>query len=70
LESLILSTMPADQNNCILSFLNCSKFQSKEKHKIVLTKIYEILYPNTPYDFSHAHFDELKSKLLALFASE
>jgi hypothetical protein len=70
LESLILSTISENQKNCIQSFLNCSEFKSKENHKAILNSIYKAAYPNTPYDFSHSHFDELKNKLISLFASE
>ncbi len=66
LESLILSTISASQRSCIESFLACSEFPSKENHKAILNSIYKTAYPNAPFDFSHPHFDELKSKLLAL----
>jgi hypothetical protein len=67
LESFILSTIPEQQKNCIESFLACSQFQSKENHKKILNQIYKLAYPNAPYDFSHQHFDELKTKLTQLF---
>jgi hypothetical protein len=67
LESLILSTIDPEQRNCIECFLNCSQFESKENHKAILNKIYNMAYPNAPYDFSHQHFDELKTKLTQLF---
>lgn len=69
LESLILSTINPEQRNCIECFLNCSQFESKENHKAILNQIYNLAYPNAPYDFSHQHFDELKSKLTQLFAN-
>lgn len=67
LESLILSTIEAPRRVCIENFLACSHFASKDNHKAVINEIYRIAYPNAPYDFSHTHFDELKSKLKALF---
>jgi hypothetical protein len=67
LESFILSTIPAQQKTCIERFLECSQFKSKENHKAILNQIYNMAYPNTPYDFKHRHFDELKSKLIQLF---
>jgi hypothetical protein len=70
LESVILSTISEEQKGCFQSFFSCSKFESEEQHKIILTKIYKVIYPNTPYDFSHSNFDELKNKLLSLFTSE
>jgi len=70
LESLILSTITEKQKKCIESFLDCSEFKSKENHKAILNAIYKTAYPNAPYDLSHAHFDELKNKLISLFASE
>ena len=70
LESLILSTIPDNKKSCIQSFLTCSEFKSKENHKAIWNSIYKTAYPNPPYDLSHSHFDELKNKLLSLFASE
>ena len=63
LESLILSTIEVPRRECIENFLACSNFASKDNHKAVINEIYRIAYPNAPYDFSHPHFDELKSKL-------
>lgn len=63
LESLILSTISKEQKECIESFLECSEFESKENHKAILNSIYNIAYPNAPYDFEHENFDELKQKL-------
>ncbi|MDD5372939.1 MAG: hypothetical protein PHO62_05895 [Sulfurimonas sp.] len=67
LESLLLSSIPKKQKECIETFLNCSEFASKENHKSVLNEIYKKAYPNAPYDFSHPNFDELKQKLHNLF---
>ncbi len=67
LESLILSSIPAEQEKCINYFLECSNFKSKENHKAILNQIYKIAYPKSPYDFSHKNFDVLKSKLKKLF---
>lgn len=67
LESFILSTIPNEQRKCIEDFLNCSEFKSKENHKAILNQIYKIAYPQSPYDFKHSHFDELKEKLKTLF---
>lgn len=67
LESFILSTIPEQQRNCIERFLDCSQFKSKENHKAILNQIYNIAYPNAPYNFSHSHFEELKTKLINLF---
>lgn len=70
LESFILSTIPEQQRSCIERFLECSQFKSKENHKAILNQIYNIAYPNAPYNFAHPHFDELKEKLRDLFASQ
>jgi len=70
LESLILSTIPPKQKDCIEDFLECSEFKSKENHKAILNQIYKMGYPNAPYDFSHLNFDELKDKLTKLFEEE
>lgn len=67
LESLILSTISKEQRTCIECFLACSQFDSKENHKAILNKIYNMAYPNAPYDFSHRHFDDLKNQLTQLF---
>jgi hypothetical protein len=67
LESFILSTIPDKQRKCIEHFLECSQFKSKENHKAILNKIYNLAYPNAPYDFEHAHFNSLKDKLSNLF---
>jgi tRNA nucleotidyltransferase (CCA-adding enzyme) len=70
LESLILSTIPKEQKECIETFLECSEFKSKENHKAILNQIYKTAYPNAPFDFSHENFDELKQKLKNLFKEE
>ena len=67
LESLILSTIPQKEKECIETFLECSDFKSKENHKAILNQIYKTAYPNAPFDFSHENFDELKLKLKKLF---
>lgn len=67
LESLILSTIPDAQKNCIERFLECSQFHSKENHKAILNNIYKMAYPKAPYNFAHPHFDLLKSELTNLF---
>jgi len=67
LESLILSTIPKNERICIDNFLNCSKFKSKDNAKSIINQIYNLGYPNAPYNFSHENFDELKEKLKKLF---
>jgi len=67
LESLILSTIPQKEKECIETFLECSEFKSKENHKVILNQIYKTAYPNAPFDFSHENFNELKTKLKNLF---
>lgn len=70
LESFILSTIPKEQKECIETFLECSDFKSKENDKAILNQIYNISYPNAPYDFSSDKFDVLKQKLKNLFKEE
>ena len=70
LESLILSTIPQEQKECIETFLECSDFKSKENHKSILNQIYKTAYPKAPFDFSHQNFNELKQKLKNLFKEE
>ena len=67
LESLILSTIPEEQKECIETFLECSDFKSKENHKAILNQIYKTAYPKAPFDFSHENFNALKQKLQTLF---
>jgi hypothetical protein len=67
LESLILSSIPPKQKECIENFLACSEFKSKENDKAILNQIYNNAYPNAPYDFSSKKFDILKQKLKNLF---
>ena len=70
LESLILSSIPIKQKECIETFLECSEFKSKENDKAILNQIYNNAYPNAPYDFSSDKFDILKQKLQKLFKEE
>ena len=67
LESLILSSIPIEQKECIETFLDCNEFKSKENDKAILNQIYNNAYPNAPYDFSSEKFDILKEKLQKLF---
>lgn len=67
LESLILSSIPQKQKECIENFLECSEFKSKTHDKSILNEIYKKAYPNAPYDFNHQNFNELKQKLENLF---
>jgi len=68
LESLILSSLTDEQNNCIKSFLEkCPEFKGKNSHKSIFNIIYKNAYPNKPFNFKHPNFDELKEKLIYLF---
>jgi len=70
LESLILSSLTDEQDNCIKSFLEkCPEFKGKNSHKSIFNVIYKNAYPNKPFNFEHEHFDELKEKLSDLFSS-
>ncbi len=68
LESLILSTISEKQRNCISCFLNCSEFKEKENHKAILNEIYNLGYPNSPFNFKHQNFNSLKEKLKNIFS--
>ncbi len=70
LESLILSSIPQKQKECIENFLECSEFKSKTHDKSILNEIYKKAYPSPDYDFSHENFNELKQKLQNLFKKE
>ena len=70
LESLILSSIPKEQKECIETFLDCSEFKSKENHKAILNQIYKSAYPKAPYNFTSKEFDILKQKLKTLFKGD
>ncbi len=70
LESLILSSIPQIQKECIETFLECSDFKSKENHKAILNQIYKTAYPSENFNFSHKNFNELKQKLKNLFEED
>ncbi|MDX8400494.1 MAG: hypothetical protein R8K20_09645 [Gallionellaceae bacterium] len=71
LESFLLSTIPKDRMECINQFLKCSGFIDKDGDKSTYKRVYEsVAYPFHPYRLEHSHFDELKAKLLALFAAD
>jgi hypothetical protein len=68
LESLILVSLPEEKRNCIERFVECSQINPKQIHKTIINHLYSIAYPDPPYNFDHAYFDELKSELTNLFA--
>jgi len=68
LESLILSSLTDEQNDCIQSFLvKCPEFKGRNSHKSIFNIIYKNAYPKKPFNFKHKNFDELKEKLKKLF---
>ncbi|QWF71810.1 hypothetical protein KEF85_04885 [Methylomonas paludis] len=67
LESLVLASLPEHQRLCINNFLSCSEFRAKDHHKDIYRVIYEIAFPQAPWNFQHPHFQLLKEKLQALF---
>ena len=67
MESLVLSTIPKEQKQCIENFLQCNEFKSKENDKAIINQIYKSAYPNASYEFSHKNFNLLKEKLQNLF---
>ena len=67
LESLILASLSAEKRNCIEHFIECSEINPKQIHKTIINHLYTIAYPDPPYNFDHAHFDELKAELTNLF---
>lgn len=67
IESLLLSTLDPEKQACINHFLECSNFKDKEKSKAILHQICKVAYPEPPYDYQHANFDDLKQKLAGLF---
>ena len=68
LESLILSTLSNEQDDCINSFLEkCPEFRGKNSHKSIFNVIYKNAYPKAPYNFEHYNFAKLKRKLQKLY---
>lgn len=66
LEHLILSTLPNTKKDCIKTLIDCIKdIDSDENKKIVITG-YETIFKEAPYNFNHAHFEELKTKIMEL----
>lgn len=65
LDDFILKTLDnkADFEACE----QCFELKKLNKNRKILTCIYQKLYPNKPYDFSHTNFNELKQKLINLF---
>jgi len=70
LESLLLSTVDENLKKCYSDFLDCIDIKEKSNHKNIMEQLHKITKPNRPYDFEHANFKELISKLKALFAHE
>ena len=71
LESLILSTLSDEQDDCIKTFLEkCPEFRGKDSHKSIFNVIYKNAYPKAPYNFEHPNFNILKTKLKNLFKEQ
>jgi hypothetical protein len=67
LDDFIIKTLEKDQQKCFQEFDKCLKIETENKNKKISTCIYKKLYPQSPYDFSHQNFNELKTKLKDLF---
>ena len=67
LDNFIINTLSKEQQKCFEEFDECLEIEDKNKNKKISTCIYKKLYPQSPYDFSHKNFDELKQKLTNLF---
>jgi hypothetical protein len=67
LDDFIIKTLEKDQQKCFQEFDKCLKIEIENKNKKISTCIYKKLYPQSPYDFSHKNFNELKTKLKDLF---
>lgn len=67
LDDFIINTLNEDQKKCFEEFDQCLKIEVENKNKKISTCIYKKLYPQAPYDFSHANFEPLKQKLSELF---
>jgi hypothetical protein len=70
LESLILSSIPQDEKECIETFLNCTKIKSQEIDKAVISQLYKKAFSKPPFNFQHQNFNILKQKLEKLFLQE
>lgn len=70
LESLLLSTVSDEVKRCFDELLECKELKDKHNHKNILEEFYRISKPDTPYDFKHPNFNELKQKLKNLFEEQ
>lgn len=71
LESMLLATLPEKQRKCIECFVECSKIKSKNFYKTIIYNLHKTAYPaESYYNFTHSHFDTLKTELKNLFDIE
>jgi 5S rRNA maturation endonuclease (ribonuclease M5) len=64
LDDVIIRSIEKEQ--CFKDFDKC--LGVKNKNRKISTCIYKKLYSESPYDFSHKNFDDLKTKLTQIFA--
>jgi hypothetical protein len=67
LESLLLSTISNEVKECFEQLIECKELNAKYTHKNILEEFYRISRPNSPYNFTHPNFKDLKQKLTNLF---
>lgn len=66
LESLILSTLSNEEEECIKKALECAEIE-KQHDKDIFNKVYKYYYPNRAINFKHKNFKPLIAKINKLF---
>ncbi len=63
MEHLLLSTTESSKRACVEKLINCINGYTPYSNKKIVYNGYSNIFPDTPYNFDHTHFDELISKL-------
>ena len=63
LEHLILSTIKDEKKECIDEFLKCILEMDVHSNKKIILSSYEAIFRESPYNFTHSNFRELKTLL-------
>ena len=63
LEHLILSTLNEKDSDCILELLDCVLDKEVHSDKKIVLSSYEAIFKESPYNFTHKNFDELRELL-------
>jgi len=63
LEHLVLSTLDEERKKCINTLLVCVLNMDVASDKKIVLSSYEAIFKESPYNFTHKNFDELKKLL-------